>query len=181
MRWEHCEAAASRAARASGFFLRPLTPRLHRRQVLHALRASAYIPGYSGPNATIEYRGKPAFDGAFSQFLPCPPNVTYCIKARLGAGGRGHARWQAKKVLPDASLWSCRPRSCALLTNEGRGRAHMPVPRPLSPKVSGVGPYDLIGSFKAVKQGRQADTYGLLLKTLWNLVVRRQAVLGWRI
>ena len=32
------------------------------------------------------YKGRPAFDGAFQQLLPCPPNVTYCIKVRLADG-----------------------------------------------------------------------------------------------
>jgi hypothetical protein len=30
------------------------------------------------------FRGQPAFDGAFSQYIPCPPGVTFCIK--VGGG-----------------------------------------------------------------------------------------------
>lgn len=45
------------------------------------MRTSVYVPGWSHP--TNKYRlfnGHPSYDGAFVQPMPCPPNVTYCIK-----------------------------------------------------------------------------------------------------
>lgn len=49
-------------------------------QVVQAVRASSYIPGWSGINATVDFEGRPAFDGAFSQYVPCPPGSTFCIR-----------------------------------------------------------------------------------------------------
>lgn len=34
----------------------------------------------SGYDRSIPWHGLQAYDGAFDQLLPCPPNVTYCIK-----------------------------------------------------------------------------------------------------
>ncbi|KAI8477174.1 MAG: hypothetical protein J3K34DRAFT_398511 [Monoraphidium minutum] len=51
-----------------------------RKDVVDALRVGTYVPGWSGDAKHIYLKGRPAFDGAFSQLLPCPPNVTYCIK-----------------------------------------------------------------------------------------------------
>lgn len=39
------------------------------------------MPGWSDP--LIKYRpfnGVPSYDGAFVQPMPCPGNVTYCVK-----------------------------------------------------------------------------------------------------
>ena len=82
-----------------------------RQEVLEALQASGFVPGWSAAGAaTKEYRGAPAFDGVFSQLQPCPPNVTFCIKVSVlpplllngGAAGtaagrllRGLADWRA--------------------------------------------------------------------------------------
>ena len=49
-------------------------------QVIDTLRASAYVPGWSGVEPSILFQGDLAFDGFFSQALPCPPNITFCIK-----------------------------------------------------------------------------------------------------
>jgi len=47
---------------------------------MDALRASAFVPGWSDHKTSIPFLGAPAFDGIFSQILPCPANVTFCIK-----------------------------------------------------------------------------------------------------
>lgn len=52
----------------------------HRGEVMDALRASAFVPGWSAVEPKTELQGKPAFDGIFAQFLPCPEGVTFCIK-----------------------------------------------------------------------------------------------------
>ena len=51
-------------------------------QVLQALRASSYVPGWSGKEPSITFRGAPAFDGVFSQYVPCHDKATFCIKVR---------------------------------------------------------------------------------------------------
>ncbi|KAI8477176.1 MAG: hypothetical protein J3K34DRAFT_105768 [Monoraphidium minutum] len=48
--------------------------------LVQAVRASSYVPGWSGAAPAVMYRGAPAYDGAFSQYVPCPPNITFCIK-----------------------------------------------------------------------------------------------------
>lgn len=48
--------------------------------VLQAVRASSYVPGWSGKAPYILFRGAPAFDGVFSQYVPCHDKSTFCIK-----------------------------------------------------------------------------------------------------
>ncbi|GBF90753.1 hypothetical protein Rsub_03054 [Raphidocelis subcapitata] len=52
--------------------------------VITAVGATCYIPGYAGPSPTIKFRGQPVFDGSFggpgAGFLPCPPGVRYCVR-----------------------------------------------------------------------------------------------------
>ncbi|KAI8477175.1 MAG: hypothetical protein J3K34DRAFT_515855 [Monoraphidium minutum] len=51
-----------------------------RAEVVESIRVGCYVPGWSGAATHLTLQGKAAFDGAFQQLLPCPPNVTYCIK-----------------------------------------------------------------------------------------------------
>jgi hypothetical protein len=48
------------------------------------------VPGWSSPTEKFrKFNGSLAYDGAFVQPLPCPPNVTYCVKGAGGGGGGG--------------------------------------------------------------------------------------------
>lgn len=44
------------------------------------LAASAYIPGWSGPDPYLVWRGMPAVDGGFTVIQPCPPGGGYCVR-----------------------------------------------------------------------------------------------------
>jgi len=49
------------------------------------------VPGWSDPKKPFRpFNGSLAYDGAFVQPLPCPPNVTYCLKVR--------ARWMGESI-----------------------------------------------------------------------------------
>ncbi|GBF88176.1 hypothetical protein Rsub_00888 [Raphidocelis subcapitata] len=50
---------------------------------LSAARAACYVPGWSGPEAAMSFRGRKVFDGAFTHKNPCPPGVAYCIKVAV--------------------------------------------------------------------------------------------------
>ncbi|GBF98853.1 hypothetical protein Rsub_11457 [Raphidocelis subcapitata] len=51
-----------------------------REAVKQAMRVSSYVPGWSSPAPSIEYKGAPGFDGIFSQLMPCPEGVSHCLK-----------------------------------------------------------------------------------------------------
>jgi hypothetical protein len=90
---------------------------------INLLRAMVYVPGWSHPrNKYTTYRGQQAYDGAFVQPLPCPPNTTYCIKGAsrgwgvmVGGGDEG-ARGRYGGASFDA-------RKCCLLS-----ATHIPQP-----------------------------------------------------
>ncbi len=50
--------------------------------MIDTIRAATFVPAWSSPDDYVMFKGRPAMDGAFQQLLPCPPNVTYCIKVR---------------------------------------------------------------------------------------------------
>ncbi|GBF90752.1 hypothetical protein Rsub_03053 [Raphidocelis subcapitata] len=62
-----------------------------RDDIANAIAASCYIPGYAGPSPTIKFRGQRVYDGGFggpgAGFLPCPPDVRYCVRVSSMPGG----------------------------------------------------------------------------------------------
>ncbi|KIY99710.1 hypothetical protein MNEG_8248 [Monoraphidium neglectum] len=75
--------------------------------LLQAIRASSYVPGWSGKASSIMFRGQPAFDGAFSQYIPCPPGVTFCIKVSglpVWDTGRAISSLAGGELLPTLNL-----------------------------------------------------------------------------
>ena len=49
----------------------------------NAAAASAYVPFFSGPDVTTNFRGIDAADGGITNNLPCPRNVSHCLKFSL--------------------------------------------------------------------------------------------------
>ncbi|KAF8065656.1 KIN4A [Scenedesmus sp. PABB004] len=71
-----------------------------RAQLVDALAGSAYLPFWSGPNATTRFDGEPVYDGGFSLPLPCPPGVAVCV--RVAASPPANASAPHAKPAPGA-------------------------------------------------------------------------------
>ncbi|GBF88177.1 hypothetical protein Rsub_00889 [Raphidocelis subcapitata] len=105
---------------------------------LSAARAACYVPGWSGPEAALPFRGRKALDGALTQQNPCPPGVAYCIKVAV------LTPWDVARSIEGmpASL----PRTAGLLTDiaakaigpDPVGFAAALVSRVASPRSDGV-------------------------------------------
>ncbi|KAI8475986.1 MAG: hypothetical protein J3K34DRAFT_4301 [Monoraphidium minutum] len=58
--------------------------------------ASIYVPFWAGAALSVKFRGEDAYDGSFAGpgrgFLPCPPNVTYCVRVCPFPAGTSIAR-----------------------------------------------------------------------------------------
>eukprot|EP00877_Chromochloris_zofingiensis_P010454 jgi/Chrzof1/5662/Cz16g10190.t1 len=58
-------------------------PYTSREDLVNTTATSAYLPNWSGiPSYTI-WRGQKAYDGGYTNPLPCPPGVDYCIKVSV--------------------------------------------------------------------------------------------------
>jgi hypothetical protein len=78
-----------------------------RGEVLEALRTSAFVPGWSSKQTSRPFRGGRAFDGIFSQPLPCPHGVKFCIKISAlprGSPSPGPSVPDAAEVVSTAGL-----------------------------------------------------------------------------
>lgn len=55
-----------------------------RDDIVEAVATSSYIPLFSGPRVTTDFRGERCYDGSWAGpgqgFLPCPPGLEYCIR-----------------------------------------------------------------------------------------------------
>lgn len=125
-----------------------------RAEVVESIRAGCYVPGWSGEAKHSTLQGRPAFDGAFQQLLPCPPNVTYCIK--IG----GLAPWNPAPTL-EAALDPAAMGETLSLALAGMSDAKE-GPNPMEKLFSGdLGSFDLQGWLKLMAMAQQpvADIY----------------------
>lgn len=66
----------------------------NRQELASTLRLSSFLPGYSGPSATLRLDDRAAigagYDGGFSRDLPCPPGASLAVpKDRVCTAGLG--------------------------------------------------------------------------------------------
>ncbi|GBF95267.1 hypothetical protein Rsub_08298 [Raphidocelis subcapitata] len=63
----------------------------NRSDLIGAIDSSTYIPYWSGPLLTTKYRGADVYDGSMggngAGFLPCPPNLNYCVRVSTMPAG----------------------------------------------------------------------------------------------
>ncbi len=73
-----------------------------------AVAASSFLPFWSSPEPYTSLRGAPAYDGGFTQPLPCPPNATYCVRVQAQPyGDPPTEQARAAPLLSTATLCSC--------------------------------------------------------------------------
>ncbi|GBF99868.1 hypothetical protein Rsub_12508 [Raphidocelis subcapitata] len=74
-------------------------------ETLELLRTMVYVPGWSDPFKKYRtFNGVPSYDGAFVQPMPCPSNVTYCVKV-LGVSPVG-LKLYAKAFTQNPEYWT---------------------------------------------------------------------------